>query len=192
MSKKDSLVSSRDAWTILGEKVLFEAKPFVQVTRQHIVTSEGRDIEDYYQVLLADFAIVCAFTPSNEVITLWQYKHGSRRHGLTFPAGTIDGGESPEAAARRELMEETGYRAQNLRFLGRYALSGNQGCGFAHLFVAKDCVEGAEPCSGDLETMELKLMSISEVDAAVRTGEINILPHLAIWTTARANDFGNK
>jgi ADP-ribose pyrophosphatase len=83
-------------------------------------------------------------------------------------------------------MEETGYEARHLRFLGRYALSGNRGCGFAHLFIAKDCVKLAEPCSGDLEEMELKLMSIAEVDAAVCAGAIHILPHLAIWTAARA------
>jgi ADP-ribose pyrophosphatase len=185
MSDKPTLATK--TWTILGEQILLDAKPFVQVARQHVLTSDGRHIDDYYQVWLADFAIVCAFTAGNEVITLWQYKHGARRHGLTFPAGTIDANEAPEQAARRELMEETGYEARRLRFLGRYALSGNQGCGFAHLFIAEDCVKVAEPRSGDLEEMELRLMSTAEVDAALRAGEIHILPHLAIWTAARAD-----
>ena len=108
--------------------------------------------------------------PSQDVITLWQYKHGARSYGLTFPAGELTGDEPIEAAARRELMEETGYRASEVQVLGKYAVNGNQGCGNAYLCTAKGCVRVAEPRSGDLEHMDLKLMSIADVDAAVRGG----------------------
>jgi ADP-ribose pyrophosphatase len=172
-------------WTILEDETVFEAKPFVRVTRQRVITCQGKEVPDYYQVGLPDFVLVWALTPSEDVITLWQYKHGGRSYGLTFPAGEIAGDEPIEAAARRELMEETGYRASEVQVLGKYAVNGNQGCGHAYLCTAKGCVQVAEPRSGDLERMDLKLMSIADVDAAVRGGEISVLPHLALWGSVR-------
>jgi ADP-ribose pyrophosphatase len=83
-------------------------------------------------------------------------------------------------------MEETGYRALEVQVLGKYAVNGNQGCGNAYLCTAKGCVQVAEPRSGDLERMDLKVMSIADVDAAVRGGHISVLPHLALWGSVRA------
>ncbi len=180
-----------NVWTIIGEETVFEAEPFVTVKRQHLVTSAGQTVCDYYQVVLPDFVMLCPMTEQRHIITLWQYKHGSRKYGLTFPAGQIDPSESAEAAARRELVEETGYRAGSVQFLGSCAVSGNQGCGFAHMFLVGDCIQVSEPNWGDLETMDLKLMSVADVEAAIRAGAISVLPHLALWGLARANGFGS-
>lgn len=174
-------------WTIRSEQMLLEAKPYLSIVRQHVVTQSGREVDDYYQILLPDFVIACALTQSGEVITLWQYKHGARRFGLTFPAGHIEAGELPEAAMCRELLEETGYAAGRVQFLGKSAVSANQGCGFAHMFLIHGCVRIAEACSGDLETMELRLMSIADIDDAIRRQEVLALPNLALWGIARAN-----
>lgn len=175
------------SWTIETEDVLLDVKPYLRVTRQHVVTDQGTHVEDYYQVEFPDFVIMCALTPDQQIITLWQYKHGARCYGLTFPAGLIEPGEPAEDAVRRELLEETGYRAGAVRFLGRCAVSGNQGCGFAHLYVVTDCIRIAEPCSGDLETMDLKLMSTDAVDTAIRDGAVSVLPHLALWGGVKAH-----
>lgn len=175
-----------DVWTILGEETVFEAKPFVSVKRQDVVTNSGQKVHDYYQVELPDFVILCPMTEQGQIITIWQYKHGSRRYGLTFPAGHIEPGETAEAAAGRELIEETGYRPGRTEFLGSAAVSGNQACGHAHLFMVRDCRREREPNSGDLETMDLKLMSVTEVEAAIREGAISVLPHLALWGLVRA------
>jgi 8-oxo-dGTP pyrophosphatase MutT (NUDIX family) len=47
-----------------------------------------------------------------------QYRHGTEKVGLEFPAGAVDPGESPAAAAARELLEETGYEASDIREIG--------------------------------------------------------------------------
>lgn len=164
---------------------MFAAPPYVEVRRQRVRTDAGKVVDDYYQVSLPDFAICCALTTEREVLTLWQYKHGARAWGLTFPAGLIEQGEDPELAMRRELIEETGYSAGAATFLGKFVCSGNQGAGWAHLFFMQDCRCIAQPKSGDLETMESRLMSAEEIDVAVRHGSVNGLPHLAVWTAAR-------
>lgn len=171
-------------WTILKEDSVFLAAPFVEITRQHVVTDSGIDVPDYYQVRLADFAIGCALTNDGRVLTLWQYKHGARRIGLTFPAGEFRN-EEPAAAMRRELFEETGYEASKVTALGSYAVSGNQGCGTAHFFLLTGCEHVGPADSGDLETMELRLMAVDAVDAALRAGEFAVMPHVALWGLAR-------
>lgn len=174
-----------EQWTILSEETAFAADPWLRVTRQRVRTDQGVEVDDYYQVQLPDFAIACALTTAGEVITLWQYKHGARAYGLTFPAGVIEPGENPEAAMRRELLEETGYRAGPAQFLGRYVCTSNQGAGWAHIFVLTGCERVADCDSGDLEAMDLRLLSPGAVDAELGKGSINGLPHLATWTTAR-------
>ena len=182
------MASEDDAWTVEAEEVVFSAQPFLQVCRQRVRTTSGRVVDDYYQVTFPDFAICCAITTDRRIITLWQYKHGARASGLTFPAGIIEPGEPPEEAMRRELLEETGYAAGAARFLGRYVCNSNQGAGWAHLFILEDCTPVAEAASGDLETMALRLMDPRDVDAAVRAGKVKGLPHLAVWMAARQID----
>jgi ADP-ribose pyrophosphatase len=179
------MTSEDEAWTVEAEEVVFAAHPFLDVRRQRVRTTSGHVVDDYYQVTFPDFAIGCAITTDRRIITLWQYKHGARASGLTFPAGIIEPGEPAEDAMRRELLEETGYTAGVAHCLGRYVCNSNQGAGWAHLFVLDDCSPVADAASGDLETMDLRLMAADEVDAAVGAGQVMGLAHLAVWMAAR-------
>jgi ADP-ribose pyrophosphatase len=78
-------------------------------------------------------------------------------------------------AARRELLEETGHASEQWRGLGSYVCNGNQGCGRAHFFAANGVRPVAAPASGDLEEMEVVVMTVDEVAAALARGEVNSL-----------------
>lgn len=123
-------------------------------------------------------------TAQGEVLTLWQYKHGARRSGLTFPAGEFRR-ENPREAMRRELLEETGHAGGTITELGSYAVSGNQGCGQGHFFLIKDCERVSPADPGDHENMELRLMSVEAIDQALRQGQFALMPHVALWGLAR-------
>lgn len=180
------------AWTIKGEETVFEAKPFLRIDRQCVRTDRGQVIPDFYQIALPDFALVCPLNEQGQIITLWQYKHGARQYCLTFPGGVIDGGESAELAARRELLEESGYQAGAMRFLGRFACNGNQGCGFANFFLASGCIKTADAESGDLEIMELRLMRAKEIEDALRTQAIACLADAALWGLVRNGELAGE
>lgn len=172
-------------WSVEREELVFSAPPYVEVTKQHVLTDSGISIDDYYQVDIPDFSIACILTPTCEVVTIWQYKHGARRYGLTFPAGLIEPGEDPASAMKRELHEETGYECETVTTLGSYVCSSNQRAGCANLFLMEGAVKTAEPYHQDLETMDIRLMSIEEVDDAMWQGSMLGLPHVAVWASAR-------
>ncbi|MCU0586279.1 MAG: NUDIX hydrolase [Desulfobacterales bacterium] len=57
-------------------------------------------------------------TPGREVVLIRQYRHGTREVTLEIPGGILEAGDTPSAAARRELGEETGYAAAEMISLG--------------------------------------------------------------------------
>lgn len=75
--------------------------------------------DPYYMLRLPDYVSVIAMTPAREILLVRQFRPVVGRETLELPSGHVDSGESPEAAARRELLEETGYVADRLELLGQ-------------------------------------------------------------------------
>src|SRR5579871_2190265 len=105
-------------WEILKEQEVYSAPPWMSVRRQHVRLPNGKTVENYHQIVLRDYAIIIAQTTDGKYIAERQYKHGVGRVSLTLPGGVIEDGEPPELAAKRELLEETGYEANDWRNLG--------------------------------------------------------------------------
>lgn len=172
-------------WDVLAREEVFAIRPYAVVSRERIRTAAGVVVDDFYQVALADFAVCVPQLASGEVVTLWQYKHGPRRFGLGFPAGFIDTGENPDAACRRELLEETGYAPGMLDGLGSYVDNGNQRGSFGHYFLGRDCSLVATPRPDDLEPIEIRLMRPEAIDLALAEGQFSVIHHVAAWALAR-------
>ena len=173
-------------WKTIDQSVVFDASPFLKVVKQKVELPNGVEIDDFYQVHLRHFVMVIPVLPNDKVLTIRQYKHGPGRVSLTFPAGFVEEGELPEEAAKRELLEETGYSAGTLTHLGEFVDNGNQlGC-VGNYYVATDCLQTAEPDSGDLEEMILEERNSSEIDRALKDGDIAIIHHAAAWGMARS------
>jgi ADP-ribose pyrophosphatase len=120
------------------------------------------------------------------VIVERQYKHGPAHMVLTLPAGAVDPGEAPLAAAKRELLEETGYAAAEWHPLGSYTANGNYGCGCAHIYLARGCVKTAEPTSDDLEHTTLLTLTNDELMRLTLSGRIDLIGNVAAVMLAAA------
>jgi ADP-ribose pyrophosphatase len=106
---------------------------------------------------------VIALTKDKQVIIARQYRHGPEKIMDELPGGTIDGDEEPETAARRELLEETGYEPGGMEYLGASSKDAYMN-GKWHFFLATDCVLSEQHADGDEdEIIEIHLISITEL-----------------------------
>jgi len=115
-------------------------------------------------------AAVLPRTVDGKVVLTHEYRHGLGRIAVALPGGTAEDGESPEACAGRELLEETGLQAGRLMHL----YSGNSLTGYLtgtlHLFFAKDCKPtGRSPDPEEVDSL-LFLSPTQALDRA-RRGE---------------------
>src|SRR5690349_7942694 len=123
-------------WQVLSRTTVFRGGPIDEIAVEAVRLPDGRIIDDYFTIRLTDYVLIYPEWDDGTVSMLWQYRHGLRRFCLGFPGGAIERGETPHAAARRELLEELGCEATQWFPLGAFTTNGNQGCNQAHLFRA--------------------------------------------------------
>jgi ADP-ribose pyrophosphatase len=172
------------AWRTRSRRTVFASGPVREVAVEVVELPDGRTISDYHVVRLPDYVLVYGVTADGTVPMLRQYKHGPRRVCLTFPGGAIDDGETPLDAARRELLEETGYAASDWERLGTFVTNANQGCNTVHLFRATGCTQVSAPNPGDLETMSLVLLDPSRQLGPALLEEIGLTSHVTLLLLA--------
>jgi ADP-ribose pyrophosphatase len=115
-------------------------------------------------------AIVPMISP-DEVVMIKQFRHCVRKAVWEIPAGTLEPDESPIDCARRELEEETGYRAAGMNPLGGFYTSPGFCNEFLYLFLATEL----EPCELKLdsdEQLEVHKMSLKEAFRKLEDGDI--------------------
>jgi len=132
------------------------------------------DVHSFHQIRAGDWVNVVPVTGEGELVLVRQYRHGCRRLTLEIPGGMIDPGETPDSAAARELVEETGYRADRLESLGwlnpNPALFDNR----LHLFLAPGAAPVAE-IRNDAGTEEtsVELVPVTEIERMIADGRIH-------------------
>ena len=115
---------------------------------------------------------ILALDTQDHVILVTQYRNAANEFLLEIPAGTLEPGETPEACARRELEEETGYRTSNLTPVGRFFAAPGFCTEIIYTFLARGLEEGtARPDEG--EDISTKLVPLTQIPSLIRAGEIH-------------------
>lgn len=108
--------------------------------------AEGEEARgDFYVLDAPEWINVIALTADEEVLLVEQYRYGIQEPTLEIPGGMVDRGEEPLESARRELLEETGYRSEEWESLGKVSANPAIMTNFTHIYLAANCVyEGAD------------------------------------------------
>ena len=117
-------------------------------------------------------AVILPLVDDHTVLLEWQYRYALGRHIWEIPAGKLDGGESPRAAAERELLEETGYRARRWDAMLKINTSPGFCDEWAHLFLARDLYYEGHPGEVD-EFVTVAHTPIAQAMQMIADGKIN-------------------
>ena len=141
------------------------------IKRLVVRTPEGSEHE-YHIVERADSVQIVAITDDGRLLMVEQERQGTQKNSIEFVAGLIDEGESPRAAAARELEEETGYRASEWHELGWYYTDPAILTNRVTVFLAKGCTRSGEINQDEGEDVRGRLYDADEIPGMIASGAI--------------------
>lgn len=163
-------------WTIVRENKEYSTPIFDLLKQRLRLQSETESLEgDFYILKAPEWINVIPITPQDEVVLVEQYRFGIEAPTLEIPGGMVDPDEEPGEAARRELLEETGYQSDRWQSLGKVSANPAIMSNFTHMYVAEACeLAAAEPVSSDThERIEVRTVPMEDFLKLVKDGTIH-------------------
>ncbi|MBI4783793.1 MAG: NUDIX hydrolase [Oscillatoriophycideae cyanobacterium NC_groundwater_1537_Pr4_S-0.65um_50_18] len=155
---------------LLRQKLFYRGRKFnFEVNRLRLPNkAEG----DWECVRHPGGALAVPVTADGRLVLVRQYRFAAQGRLLEFPAGTVEPDEDPAATIRREIEEETGYRAHKWQTLGRFFLAPGYSDEVIYAFLALDLEKLEMPPQQDEdEDIETVLMTPQELERAILAGE---------------------
>jgi ADP-ribose pyrophosphatase len=162
-----------DRWPRISSKSIADCRIF-KVREDLCERERDGKRSGFYIIECPDWVNIIALTPEKEVVLIDQYRYGAEEVLTEIPGGIVDKGEAVELAAKRELLEETGYSSENWVYLGGSLPNPAMQNNTVHHYLAIDCVKSAETAFDEHESMVTKLTPAAEIEEMIRTGEIGM------------------
>ena len=124
------------------------------------------------RLFVDDFSIIVPVLGRDKLVMIWNYRHAIQGWELELPAGHIENGERPEACARRELEEETGYSALSWKRLGWFHPSPGMSSQRAYAYLARNLRKGVLRREPYEFGMEVKTLGLRDAYRRLWRGEI--------------------
>lgn len=159
------------AWETTGTDVDYSCPGF-DVRRDEVRLPDGTE-SDFHYVDEPPAVVVLPFTPEGDVVVVDEWRQAVGRVNRGLPAGTVEpDDEDLEAAAHRELHEETGFVADELEPLITVEPANGIANSVHHHFVARDCVENGSQNLDFNESIRVETVDYDDVLAGVVDGHL--------------------
>ncbi len=164
-------------WELLSRKVVYDGHPYIKVSIDKVRLPTGQIIDDYHRIEVHNAVMLLVEDIDEKLLVYKEYRHGVAEVSLTFPAGGIEKNENIYDAAKRELIEETGYAAKELKLINNYIVSGSYMFGELYFIKAKNIHKNGDPISKDIENPEQIWMSKKDVKESIFKKEFKALTY---------------
>jgi len=159
-------------WKLKSTKPLHDYRIFRTRSDTRVSPRTGKEHE-FYVLESPDWVNIVAVTDSQEIVLINQFRHGISGSVLEIPGGMIDEGEAPILSAERELLEETGYAANEFIEIGRVHPNPALFDNICYTFLAKSAKKIREPEFEGTEDIETILYPSKDIMELIQKGEIS-------------------
>lgn len=165
-------MSSIQPWKIINSQLVFDHQ-WCKVRQDEVELASGKVIDDFFVNVRPDIVLVLAVTQNQEIVFVRQYRHGVGEILLELPGGSFNSQiENSLTAARRELEEETGYVAPQMRLLSTLYDNPVKDTNKIHLIIAENAHPSGTQQLDVTEDVEIVLIPLEKVLERISTGEI--------------------
>ncbi len=163
-------------WPKIKARRTIDISPWMHVIEREVEFTPGSPLELYHAVGQQDYIAIVALTSDGRIPIVRQYRPALEQFTWELPAGMVDQGETAADCCRRELMEETGFRAVTVHALGCYAPCTARLSNRVHSFFVATGAHAEQPASE--AGIVLRLVTPAELGALIQSGEFVLQLHI--------------
>ena len=194
------MVNDRDelAWEEVSTEHIVQDE-WIDFRRSAYRLPDGNVFEPFYSYSRKDYVVVVASDCDGNFLCVRQFRQGIRKVTTEFPAGGLErpdgreyrtgtGGASSEdalAAAKRELLEETGYSSCEWTHLITIPSNATMADNYVYVYLATGCRRVSGQDLDETEFLNVELHTKQEIEKLIRTGEFQQAVHVMAWLLAK-------
>ncbi len=158
-------------WKTKGSEYLVK-RPWLTARKDHVVLPDGQENPEHWVIEYSDWVNVIAITTDGEFVFERQYRHGLGIVEYEICAGVIENGETPVEAAKRELLEETGYCGGKWSLEMVTCQNPSVCSNLTYCFIARDVERASDQKLDYTEDISVHLLSPKEVHSLLKADRL--------------------